>query len=256
MIYGLFLGGILSAVPLRADETANMEGWASVARLQSDEALRAFSGKSREDRYGRSVAILNQQPRSEANVNEAGRLFEELVAENGNDEIGIQAAYQLARIAHVQLEKPEPALAAKRYELLIEQHPGHPLAQAAAVKLAILRLYSLDSDSPPKKRLEAVEPLGAALRDPDAIRDYHLVLADAMGQMGLEPSQALRHLQKAHATSRLSGKLEADVLVRISEIANQTGDCNLAREFAKRFLKQFPHDERASTLRKKWEATP
>ena len=92
------------------------------------------------------------------------------------------------------------------------------------------------------------------LSDPDAIRDYHIVLADAVGFMRLDPATALDHLQKAYETSRLTGKLQADVLVRISEIAAKTGNQSLSREFARRFLEKFPRDERASSIRKKLES--
>ena len=231
-----------------------MSAWKAVTQLKNDEAVEAFSTATREGRYGRGVAILNLQPRTEANVDTANTIFEELLIEKNDDEIAIHAAYQLARIPHVQRSKPDLPLAAQRYESLIRQHAGHPLADAATVKLAILRLYSPEGNPTPTERLESVTPLGASLRDPDAIRDYNIVMADALGFMRLDPSRALQHLQKAYETSRLTGKLQADVLVRISEIAAKTGNQSLSREFARRFLEKFPRDERASSIRKKLEA--
>jgi len=255
--FSLYLSLAASCFPyaLRASEAGNVIAWKDVAQLKNDEAAQAFSKDTREGRYGRGVATLNLQPRTEANVDTANAIFEELVAEKNDDEIAIHAAYQLARIPHVQRNKPDLLLAAQRYESLIEQHPGHPLADAATVKLTILRLYAPQENPLPSERLESAKALGTGLRDPDAIRDYHIVIADAVGLMRLDPATALQHLQKAYETSRLTGKLEADVLVRISEIAAKTGDQSLSREFARRFLKQFPRDERASSIRKKLEAT-
>jgi hypothetical protein len=253
-LLNLLLGVSFFPLALRAIETGDVIAWKDVAQLKNGEAAQAFSNDTREGRYGRGVATLNLQPRTEANVETANAIFEELVAEKNDDAIAIHAAYQLARIPHVQRNKPDLLLAAQRYESLIEQHPGHPLADAATVKLTILRLYAPQENPLPSERLESAKALGTGLRDPDAIRDYHIVIADAVGLMRLDPAIALQHLKKAYETSRLTGKLEADVLVRISEIAAKTGDQSLSREFARRFLKQFPRDERASSIRKKLEA--
>ena len=252
----LLLGVSFFPLALRAIESGDVIAWKDVAQLKNGEAAQAFSNDTREGRYGRGVATLNLQPRTEANVETANAIFEELVAEKNDDEIAIHAAYQLARILHVQRNKPDPKQAAERYENLMRQYPGHPLADAAAVKLTILRLYTLNRDLPAAERVELVDPLGANLHDKDAIRDYHLVMADAVGFLRLEPAKALEHLKKAYGTSRVTGKLQADVLVRISEISAKTGDQALSREFAERFVKQFPRDERASSLRKKWEIQP
>ena len=250
----LLLATPFSPLLLRASEDGDVTAWKDVAQLKNDEALEAFSTGTREGRYGKGVAILNLQPRTEANVDTANAIFEELLTEKIDDEIAIHAAYQLARIPHVQRSKPDLPLAAQRYESLIRQHAGHPLADAATVKLTILRLYSPEGNPPPAERLESVKPLGAGLSDLDAIRDYHIAMADAVGFMRLDPATALDHLQKAYETSRLTGKLQADVLVRISEIAAKTGNQSLSREFAQRFLEKFPRDERASSIRKKLES--
>jgi outer membrane protein assembly factor BamD (BamD/ComL family) len=252
----VLIGGCFFCPPLQSSDTVKKQGWNYLTQLKTGEAAQAFSGNSREERYGKAVATLNLQPRTEANLNTASTVFEELLAEKNDDEIAVHSAYQLARILHVQRNKPDPNQAAEKYENLMRQYPGHPLADAAAVKLTILRLYTLNRDLPAAERVELVDPLGANLHDKDAIRDYHLVMADAVGFLRLEPAKALEHLKKAYGTSRVTGKLQADVLVRISEISAKTGDQALSREFAERFVKQFPRDERASSLRKKWEIQP
>lgn len=236
-------------------ETPAKSGWELLVNLKIDEAGGAFRGgaKSRETRLGEAVVLLNSQPRSQANVAAAGRILEEIVAGGEEDRVATQAAYQLARIAHVHLSNPDYPLAASRYEELIRKHPGDPLADAAVVKLAILRLYSLPQENEYAARFAALDRMGGALRDPDAIRDYNLVVADALARWDLDPQATLDHLQKAYATGRLSGKLESDVLVRISETASGLGNAPLSHDFARRFLDKFPRDERASTIRKTLE---
>jgi hypothetical protein len=81
-------------------DPATRRGWEAQSRLRFREALDAFdqAGPSRAARFGRAMALLNVQPKTQENIEQAATILDALAAEDGDDEFGIAGAYFRARI--------------------------------------------------------------------------------------------------------------------------------------------------------------
>lgn len=224
---------------------ADLSGvWGDAARGLVNDAYRQFekAGTHREAQLGLAVTLVNVQPKTSANIERAAAILEVL---RGNDELGITATYYLARLEQVHRFTPDPGKALERYDQLYREHPGHPLAQMGVVKAALLRLYIT------RLPFEEVEATGVKLSDPDAVRDFHLVLADAAGRLGLSDEQALKHLLAAEQAGLAKRKTAGDVWIRIGELARLSGKRDLAARYYGKFLEDFPNDQRAFLVRER-----
>lgn len=240
------------------------EAWALAGRLLANDAERAMREVAgpevragalpreleREVRLGRAVTLLSRQPTSQSQTDTAAALLEALIAEDGDDEAGVSAAFALARLE--QLHRPIDAdgtpRAVELYRGLAERHPGHELGQMARVKLAMIRLYEPSGEGREMERWREVEPWGVSLRDPAALRDFHLLLADACAAFGGPDELQLDHLLRAEATGELSGRQLTNTLVRLAQLGRATGRREVHERFGRRFVAEYPRDERAHTV--------
>lgn len=240
----VFAGGqLLSVIGVAAgDDLA--EAWLKAARMLPAEAHREFAAaaESREVLLGRAVTLLNVPPVTPGNLERAARWLESL---RGDDEVGIAATYFLARLEQVHRMPPNPERALRLYEELYHRHPQHPLAQMGWVKAAIWRVYEPGTD------FAALERSGEGLTDPQAVRDFHLAMADAAGRLRLPAEKQLEHLLAVDRVGVAKRKTAGDVWVRIAELAREAGQMELAREYARRFLAEFPNDQRAHLVRER-----
>lgn len=243
-VLALMLAGIAGALGATTGD-----GWQYLGRSQNAAALGAFRAApvSRDSRLGEAVALLNLQPKTEANLDRAAALLEDLGREGDSDDPGIAALYYRARLAQIHRARPNLEEATRLYRELVARHPMHPLGQLAAVKLAMLSVWRPNVD--PKVALAEAEGLGTRLSDPVALRDFHLALANAYALGEVSEAKSLDHLLAAHRTGEVSGKVAADVLVRIGELCRLSGKKAQAAEFYSAFLRQFPRDARAFTVR-------
>jgi tetratricopeptide (TPR) repeat protein len=235
------LAGLLCGGAIGADQPGV---WGDAARGLVNDASRQFekAGTNREAQFGLAVTLVNVQPKTSANIERAATVLEGL---RGNDELGITATYYLARLEQAHRFTPDPEKALALYDQLYREQPVHPLAQMGVVKAALLRLYVT------RLPFEEVETTGANLSDPDAVRDFHLVLADAAGRLGLSDEQALNHLLAAEQAGLSKRKTVGDAWVRIGELARLTGKRDLATQYYGKFLKDFPNDQRAFLVRER-----
>lgn len=251
---GLAVGGILAAgaAPAPAPETLVREGWEALALVRANDARRLFAGvpddagsAARAARLGEGVALLNVQPRSERNLERARRLLNALAA-GPADEIALAARYHLARIDHVHSLRPNLDAAEASYRALLADHPGHPLAEQAAPKLALLVVYRSSEPDLVESRLRELETLAARLVDPSAARDTRLLLAQAALRLQGNHARAvalLRPVLEQATIARSNRRAEAWLIFAESSAAlGLTGD---AVRGYRQFLLETPRDARA-----------
>lgn len=246
------IGFTLAAGSVPADDAALESAWVEGAQLSFDRSAQAFAqlGPRRDARLGRAVMLLNAQPKTEANIAEARRLFTALRNENATDEPGIAALFYLARLAQFHERAPDLAAARGHYEELVRRHDAHFLGQLARFKLVVLTLYDAADPAAPPARLAAAEGWGAGIREPSIARDFHVHIADAYLRFAGPLERALEHLLAADATGASVRDLARALLyVQIAECARELGRVEIARRFYGRFLEEFPRDARGTTIR-------
>jgi len=226
-------------------------GWQALADYRAEQALKVFDrdlaatdpAVAREARFGRGVALLDRQPVSASQVEEARALFTAL-ADSGTDDPAQGARFFLGRIAQHHLAQPDGAEAARQFRQLIAEHENSVWAQSALSRLALLEIYELDPSSPPAARLAGAEKLLAHARTPSAESELHLAIADAIFFYRLPAGSALPHLLAAERLGRLAWTARMEALVQIAELSRLAGNRQQAAQFYRTFLKENPRDLR------------
>jgi hypothetical protein len=177
--------------------------------------------------------------------------FNRLAAEPPADEVALAAAFLAARVVQDHLSPADPRDAARRFRDLHERHGTHPLGQIAWVRWALLTLY--DGRDPadtttPDAQLARIEREGAALTEPLAIRDFHLLLAFAYPDLAPSDEAMLRHLIAAEATGLLRWQTRRDIYVQIVETALVLGRTDVVRTYFGRYEAAYPRDQRRQLL--------
>jgi len=249
-------------LPVRANpagaESPLARAWQQLATFQAKEALETFVSDPRpEARLGQALSLLALQPSTQNNVDRAESLLRTL-ADDPQNPAYADALYFLARIAQVHRTIPDPDEALRRYSVLMEAIPGHPLAQLAEVKVAILRLYVLPHPEAVAGRdlFAELDTRGGSLTDPDALRDFYTVLADAAAHFEIDFERRYAFLRKIDATGRTGGNMRADLLVRLGETARLLERPAEARTYYERFLAEFPRNNRAHVVTERLQSLP
>jgi hypothetical protein len=231
-------------------------GWDLTARYRFNEAREAFANgrgattaEQRLNHLGEANALLNVQPRTNANLAECIRLLEEVVAGGPTDDLGVTAVYLLGRIEEIHRPTPDIAAAMRRYRQLAESGSIHPLAQLGIVQLALLTVYRPISPLPPAERLAAAEQIGLLLKLPSAQSDFHLLLARSYLFFGESKEQALAHFLAAHQLGIAAERTRADADFSTAELAREIGRTKIAAQFYTEFLSENPRDFRSWTAR-------
>jgi tetratricopeptide (TPR) repeat protein len=250
----MLTGLILAAVTAAGSELA--AGWQALTNYRAEEALRVFDralasadpAVAREARFGRGVALLDRQPVTASQIDEARGLFTQL-ADSGTDDPAQGARFFLGRIAQHHLDQPDAAEAARQFRQLIAEHEASVWAQSALSRLALLELYELNPQAVPVVRLANAEKLLAHARTPAAESEVHLAMADATFFYRLPGAGALPHLLAAERLGRLDWTARTEVLVQIAELSRLAGDRKQAARFYRTFLKENPRDLRHYIVR-------
>jgi hypothetical protein len=250
----LFLLGCLGGFTVaRAAE----DPWALGLGYAFNDAEHAFQAapNSRANAVGHAAALLNLQPRSGAAITGAARILSAIARENAHDDAGITARYLLARMADLHETSRDPVLAARLYRELVVEDVAHPLAQAAAVKLALLLLY--DAAQPDlAARFAAAEALLPSVTLPGPRSDLLLVLGRSALHWRRPPRDALRWFAEARRVGFSLRQAQADTLVTLADLALEAGDTALGRDCFTEFVREFPRDNRCSWLRTRLAALP
>ena len=245
----------------RAAEATLTDAWRDAHHLLVNEAADQFDeiarrGGLREAQLGLAVTLINCQPLTQGNVDRAAGILESLRSADDDDQTGIAAAYYLARVEQVHRFQPDPARALTLYDELAARHPSHRLGQMALVKAGMIRLFQVRPIEEQLRLFDRIAAGGKALTDPDARRDFHLMLADAATMMQLSDERALEHLIEADRAGLAKRKTAGDVWVRIGELARKLHRTDLAATYYRRFAEEFPRDERTLLVRQRLGELP
>jgi len=236
-------------------------GWQALADYKAKAALEIFDAGidatvpavAREARFGHGIALLDKQPISPAQIDEARRTFAAL-AESGTDDLASAAEFFLGRIAQHHQAVADPAEAAGHYRQLIAEDPDSTWAQAAVGRLAILEIYQLGLSSAPQDRIARAEELFASAHTPAATSELHVSIANAIFFYRLPAAGALPHLLAAERLGRLDSAARTEVLVQIAELSRLAGDKPQAARFYRTFLRENPIDLRRYIVKERLAA--
>lgn len=249
----VLLAGLVASAPVaHADPkpSTHAEAWEATASGLFADAHILFSGQldnaasRRETRLGLAVNLLQLQPKTDGRINEAAALLDALLAEQTEDSVGVEARYFRARLEHLHRAPANPEAAISHYECLVAEHPDHPLAGQALVKLALIRLYRAQ---PAAQRAEVFAALSARARSvafASARRDLHLVLGEAALRLDLGDRAALDHFLGALDAGIQLHPVRADTLVRVGLLAAALQLPEIAARHHQLFLDEFPRDPR------------
>ena len=202
----------------------------------------------REATYGQAVMMLSAQPVTRGNIDKSVKLFQAVIQANPSDDMGISAQYFLGRVEQAHRFELNPQGAIAIYKELYRKYPEHPLVQRAFVKLVLLSLYDRITDTERASRFTAFEAAGSGLRDHDAIRDFHLLMAAACEKFGLGQEKRLGHLLAVDSVGVSKADTKAVLLVSIGEVARKLRHKDLALTYYRRFLKECHRDYRVYTV--------
>ncbi len=242
----------------RAAAPAAPDPWQDALRFDyaaaSDEFARRHAAAPDDARLAlaHASALLGRQPRSQANVEQARAVLERIASREPADPFfPVAARLLLARIAEDHLSPPRPDEARERYESLLREHAGHPLAEQAAVRLALMTAYP-PSGAPAPRPAEVgarLDELIAAARTPAALRELRALRGRLLLEQG-EELAALPHLRAARAIGYRQPDRDAEADLTIANLARETGDAALAIAHYEAFLHERSRDSRVSTVRR------
>lgn len=219
------------------------------ARVNFEAAAADAAGTERRTlRFGEAVALLNVQPRTSSNIDNAYAIFEEVRAAAPGDDLGIESRYFQGRIEQVHRQSPDTAKAEAIFDELVRSHPSHPVAQRALIKLAVIRLYSVVDAAERRRRFDEFAAAARQLTDAGATVQMHLLLGDVARRFRYDHDVELEQLLAADKAGVIKRSLQMQLLARIGDLARLTGKNDIARTYYTRFLEQFPRTDRRSTI--------
>lgn len=195
-------------------------------------------------RLERAIAVLDAPAASADDVRRVRAELSALADDAGQPGEASVALYLLGRLEQLTDGTIDPVA----FQRLRTEHGDHPLAQLAALKVLLHRLYA-DGAETSDARLAHGEALAPTFTLPALRCDYHLAMGEAYIFHGDRVAPALRHLRAAAALGIPSAAARANVLVQIGELARLTGDRAVAAASYRAFLGEFPRDLRQQIVR-------
>jgi tetratricopeptide (TPR) repeat protein len=198
-----------------------------------------------------AASLLVREPSTSANVALARTTLETVLAAFAPDDSEHRplALYLLGRIAHDHQDPPRLDDAIAHYEQLRREHPGHALADQAAVHLGLIRALQLP---PPEFQtaVTQVETLLAAVVTPAARRELHHLLAHLHWHGRGDAVAALPHYLAGRAIGFEAPYRNGEVDLTIAGLARDLGRDDLAARHYLAFAEANPRDGRAQTARR------
>jgi tetratricopeptide (TPR) repeat protein len=247
-----------SAVAASSSTTTPLaSAWRDTALGLSKDALPVFQATAGpEARFGEALTLLLRQPKTSGNIEQAESILRLLADAQPDSDLGIASRYYLARIAQIHRQRPDPSIAHEILQALVSDHPKHPIAQQALVKLALLDLYTAMPAAEHRALLDTYANQVVTLSDAVSKRDLHLLLADTAQRFGYPPQLALHHLVAAEALGLARRVEQANTWIRIGLLAADLDQPELARRFFERFLATFNRDNRRLMIQERLSSLP
>jgi tetratricopeptide (TPR) repeat protein len=241
-------------------EAAIENGWRHLSQMKSVEALDQFAAEegspasAREARLGKTLALISTS-RTTKNIAETRRQLESLRSEDPDDDPGIAASYYLARLSQHDSQAPDPQVAIATYRRLLSLHPGHPIAELSAAKLAILLLYDDSTPTELTARIDELYALILTLQQSSSQRDTRLILAEALLRLNHDHARAYPLIVYCieRELIRRPKRLQS-LLLQAGESARKLGYLNEAAHYYSRYVEEFPRNNRADEVRRRLNA--
>lgn len=199
--------------------------------------------------YGKAVALLNIQPRTQGNIEKSQQIFEAICQAAPADDLGLAARFMQARVVQIHLLPANKERAEQIYAELSAGPPSHPITQRAKVKLTLLRIYATGIDETERRnRFVEGEERATELFELGPRAQMHLLLAETAQRLSYGIETELKHLLSAESSGIVKLRLRADVLVRIGDLARMLGREEMARSHYEVFLKEYPRTDRRTTV--------
>jgi hypothetical protein len=247
-------GSVAGARSLEVEDETLRQAWALAAAYQFNEALALArrSSPSDQSRFAEAILLLNRQPRTAGNVQQAEKLLTEIA--KGSSALAAEAAFYHARVPDLHQLNRNPALARERYLKVHERWPDDAFGQAAWVRAALIE--ATEAARKPELLpglLSRLEREGERMSFPASRRDYHLLMADLYERFEPDAGAAARHLDAALEAGIPTRVIRTEALVKAGSFALRAGDCESALRHWRAFLATAPGDPRASMIRKQVE---
>ncbi|MDR1280959.1 MAG: hypothetical protein LBK99_09075 [Opitutaceae bacterium] len=236
--------------------------WETALRFDYNEASESFARLRKASPSDARIAIahasvlLVRQPRTTGNILVAHSLLKAVASrsipfDGAPEDDVLLALFLAARVEQDHLEPPRPADARAAYQVLMQDHPGHPLAGQAAVQLSLLDAW--DEPRLPAEnaigRITARLPLVATR--PEAARDLRMILARLEWEDRRDARAAIVHLQAGRAIGYQSPFRNAEVDLMIANLAARLNDNITASAHYRAFLDGKRQDIRTSAVRRR-----
>lgn len=206
--------------------------------------------------FARAMLLLNRQPRIDADMAAVVSRLNALGKSGATAEFRARCLYFAARAEALRL-RAEPVMAsAPGYERLRREYPDEPYGQRALVHLLLLAFYTDEPRENILAHCEAIEGQAEGLTDVRVRSHFHQVAARGYLHLGGAEAKALGHLLQASALGVSRRDTLGDLHVSIGQLAAEQGRAALAREHYGAFLRDFPNDPRAYTVKACLSAVP
>jgi hypothetical protein len=198
-----------------------------------------------------AASLLVRQPHAAANLATARTVLESVLARAtpADTDHRILALYLLARIDHEHVALPQLDVARRRYNELVRNHPGHPLAEHAAVHLGFLHAFQTP-DLPPAAAVAFVEELLGHVTTPGARRELHHLAAHLHWHGRRDAAAALPHYRAGRAIGFETPYRNGELDLTIASLAAGLGQDALALRHYRAFADAYPRDARTQTVRR------
>jgi len=230
--------------------------WQLGAQGSFAEAMAALPEESsgEEAVFARAMLSFNRQPRSAGNLTAAADLLAGLVRDGSTPELRARSLYFQARAQ--ALFEPDGAQAAALYERLWRDYPDESYGQRGLVQLLLMAFYAPGDGGTVSAAVAAFEAQAELLTDPVVRSQFHQVAARGYLHLGGNDERALDHLLQVAMLGVARREVLGDLHVSIGQLAGELGRPDIAREHYTRFLRDFPNDPRAYTVKAQLAALP
>ncbi|MCU0793874.1 MAG: hypothetical protein MUE42_13710 [Opitutaceae bacterium] len=256
----LLVSLIVCAPPAAFAATAEAESapWDAALNFEFNEASDRFAERhvaAPDDArvtLAHAATLLARQPRTQANVNTARALVERVLAAPGGSvapDHHALALYLRTRIIHEHEARPDLAAARAGYEELRRLYPAHPLADHAAVHLAILLLHQtpgIDFEA----RRAGLEALVETAHAPSARRELLYLLGRLHWDERADAAAALSPLIAARELGYEAPARNGEVDLFIADLAARAGRPELSARHFLAFVHAYPRDTRTGTAKR------